>query len=75
MKEILELINIEKDLENLKIELTLKDDFNLIDAFGLLDYQCKGMVSAPELRESLQEIGLKVGIDEIDLLFSRYNRD
>ncbi len=44
MKEKNELINVfnslirlEKDLERKKIEITLKDDYNLIDAFGLLD--------------------------------------
>ena len=34
---MIDLINIEKDIENVKIELSLKEDFNLIDAFGLLD--------------------------------------
>jgi hypothetical protein len=31
------MIHLEKDLERLKVELTLREDFNLIDAFGLLD--------------------------------------
>jgi len=32
-----DLIAIEKDVENIKIELALREDFNLIDAFGILD--------------------------------------
>ena len=32
-----DFIQIEKDLERMKIEITLKDDYNLIDAFGILD--------------------------------------
>jgi hypothetical protein len=31
------LLNIEKDLEKQKVHLSLKCDFNLIDAFRLLD--------------------------------------
>jgi hypothetical protein len=48
-----DLIHLEKDLERIKIEITLKDDYNLIDAFGLLDVQGKGFVSPVELREAL----------------------
>lgn len=36
-----ELIGLEKDLEVLKINLGMREDFNLIDAFGILDTQCK----------------------------------
>jgi hypothetical protein len=32
-----DFIRLEKDLERHKIEITLRDDYNLIDAFGLLD--------------------------------------
>ena len=32
-----ELVLFEKDLEVQKINLSLRDDFNLIDAFGMLD--------------------------------------
>ena len=32
-----DFIQIERDLERMKIEITLKDDYNLIDAFGILD--------------------------------------
>ena len=32
-----ELILFEKDLEVQKINLSLREDFNLIDAFGMLD--------------------------------------
>lgn len=32
----------EKDLEMAKINLSLREDFNLIDAFGILDEDGKG---------------------------------
>ena len=37
MEAFQDLIHFEKELEKLKIEITLRDDYNLIDAFGLLD--------------------------------------
>lgn len=35
-----DLIRIEQDVENMKIELAQQEDFNLIDAYGLLDSEC-----------------------------------
>lgn len=68
-----DFIRLEKDLERLKVEITLRDDYNLIDAFGLLDEQGKGYISPVELREALAEMGLKFNIDEIHLAFERFN--
>jgi hypothetical protein len=31
------MIRLEKDLERQKVEITIREDFNLIDAFGILD--------------------------------------
>lgn len=53
MEAFQDLIHLEKELEKLKIEITLRDDYNLIDAFGLLDIQGKGYISPVELREIL----------------------
>ena len=38
-------IFLERELESAKIELTLKPDFNLLDAFRMLDVLGKGFVS------------------------------
>ena len=32
-----DFIHLEKDLDRMKVEITLREDYNLIDAFGLLD--------------------------------------
>ena len=57
----------------MKVELTIRDDYNLIDAFGLLDVQGKGYISPIELREALNDFGLKANIDEIHLVFEKFN--
>jgi len=42
---IKEFIFIERELESLKIELTLKPDFNLLDAFRMVDFPNLGWVN------------------------------
>ena len=37
-----EILAFEKDLEIQKINLSLREDFNLIDAFGILDEDGRG---------------------------------
>ena len=44
-KAIKEIIFIERELESLKIELTLKPDFNLLDAFRMVDFPNLGWVN------------------------------
>jgi hypothetical protein len=36
---------LEKDIEVKKINLSLREDFNLIDAFGILDEDGKGDIN------------------------------
>lgn len=68
-----EFLRFEKDIEREKIELTLREDYNLIDAFGILDRESKGYITPVELREALNELGLKCNIDEIHLVFEKFN--
>ena len=37
VNSLIDYINLERDLEKLKVSVALKEDFNLIDAFGLID--------------------------------------
>lgn len=49
-----QIIMIEKDIEAAKIELTLKHDFNLVDAFCLFDRQGLGCITQQDLAEGLR---------------------
>ena len=51
------------------------DDFNLIDAFGILDDSGKGYITATELRAGLLQLGTRLSMDEIELIFQRLNKD
>ena len=48
-----DMINLERNLEEAKIRLTQRGDFNLQDAFQLIDIQRKGWVTAPQIEEIL----------------------
>ena len=72
MNSLIDYINLERDLEKLKVSVALKEDFNLIDAFGLIDIQGKGYVTPMEIREALLDMGLRVTTDEIFLVMSRF---
>ena len=49
-----DFVKLERALERIKIELAVKDDFNLIEGFGMFDTSGKGYITAAELRSILQ---------------------
>ena len=55
-----EMILFEKDLEVQKINLSLREDFNLIDAFGMLDQGGKGYVNPAELHVALRDLDVPI---------------
>jgi Ca2+-binding EF-hand superfamily protein len=69
-------MKLEKDCELQKINLALHSDFNLIDAFGILDQQAQGSVAAAEMLLGMNSLGLtQFTIDDCQLIFARYNKD
>lgn len=67
---------IEKDIEAAKIELTLKHDFNLVDAFCLFDRQGLGCITQQDLADGLHN-NLdfhNFGPDDILMMFRRADR-
>jgi Ca2+-binding EF-hand superfamily protein len=63
-------------LERVKVDLSLRTDFNLIDTFRIFDTQGKGWVTPDELRSGLLAVfNLSVTGREIHLYMSRYDRD
>jgi len=66
---------LEKNLENAKIGLAMKLDFNLFDAFKIFDQYGHGYLSRTDLKIGLADIGIIASYDEIDLFFKRYDQD
>jgi Ca2+-binding EF-hand superfamily protein len=69
---LVDLIALEKDTEMMKINLALKPDFNLIDAFSILDRDCHSEVKPTEMRKELHMLGLDLKEDDLQLIFARY---
>ena len=68
-------MRMEKELEEARTRLAEQPDFNLMDAFQMIDKFSKGWVTAPELVESLSELGSFPHKDDVFLFVRRYDRD
>lgn len=49
-----EQLELERRLERIKIDLSLRTDFNLIDAFRIFDHDSKGWITPSEIKEGLE---------------------
>ena len=68
-------LELEKSIEKIKIQLSLKTDFNLIDAFRIFNESGTGSASIQELIHGLKDLGLGVTNDEMTLFMARFDQD
>ena len=68
---------MEREVESTKIELALKSDFNIIDAFKMLDVRGTGTISQEDLKMSLMRNLNFVDFsnDDIYMLYRRFDYD
>ena len=76
-KALKEIVFSEREVESAKIELALKSDFNLFDAFRMFDFKGAGEVSAQDLSDGLARHLLfnDYTSDDIYLVFRRLDRE
>lgn len=73
---LLDLINLSRTLESLKMELAMCDDFNLMDAFSIFDEDGKGYCDPDAYMSKLKFIGAVVPEKQyIDVFYIRYNKN
>ena len=70
-----EFIRLDIEADEAKTRLALQPDFNLMDAYQMLDKYSKGWVTAPEIIESLNELGSYPHKDDVYLFVRRYDKD
>lgn len=70
-----EQIQLENELEDAKNRLALQPDFNVPDAFDLLDRYNLGSLTATELADSLASNGIYTVSEDVFLLVKRYDRN
>ena len=68
-----DLLMMENDLENQKINLSIKPDFNLIDLFRMFDIEGKGYITFEEFRSGLSLFRLYPNTDDSFLMFTRFD--
>lgn len=67
------LIEVEKILELEKIELSSKSDFNIDDALNVFRKSNPDYISASELKNGLNKLGVIANNDEVELLIKKYS--
>jgi EF-hand domain pair len=75
IRALKEQINLEKELEDAKGRLALQPDFNLMDAFQMLDRTARGYVTATELHDILADLGNYALRENVSLFHRRYDRN
>jgi len=70
-----EQLDLERMLERVKIDLSLRTDFNLIDAFRVFDQDGKGWISPNEIKEGLQLFNVFAQPEDIAFFMKRYDKD
>ena len=75
VRSLREQISLEKEIENAKISLAQRPDFNLFDAFRIFDVDAKGYITYTDLKEGLNAIGVFPSHEELDLYIKRYDKN
>jgi hypothetical protein len=70
-------IFLERELESARIETSLKPDFNLLDAFKIVDTKGIGNVTVQDITQSLKEVlnFNEFSHDDVYLLFRRFDKN
>lgn len=61
-------------MERAKIDLAIRSDFNLDDAFKMFDTVGRGYITVFELEDGLRALGVSFLRDEANLLIRHFNQ-
>ena len=70
-----EQISQEQELEDAKVRLAMQSDFNLSDAFAMIDRDSNGWISVDEMCNSLMVHGVYAVREDVQLFVKRYDRN
>ena len=70
-----EQLDLERNLERAKVDLSLRTDYNLIDAFRVFDPEGKGWISGNEIKKGLVNFSVFVQDEDVSLFMMRYDKD
>ena len=67
------LMEVESKIEDMKIELARRDDFNFEDIFRIFEVDGKGYIEPEDLKQGLKLLGLNPSDFDIKLLLKRFD--
>ena len=70
-----ELIDYEREFENLKENLAQRHDFNLTDVFRLFDFTNTGLVTLTDLQQAFNLYSVYPSREEAQLIINRFDND
>jgi Ca2+-binding EF-hand superfamily protein len=70
-----EIISVEREIEAAKLSLSVRTDFNSMDAFRMFDINGKGWVNTLEVQIGLERMGVFADRQDLKCFFKRYDRD
>jgi len=68
-------IEKEREVDEIKKELSLKSDFTLTDSFRFFDKKAKGSITKDEFVDSLKDLEVFPNKKAMDLFFERYDKN
>lgn len=75
VRALREQISLEKEIENAKISLAQRHDFNLYDAFRIFDIDARGYITYTDLKAGLNDIGIFPSVEDLELFIKRYDKN
>jgi Ca2+-binding EF-hand superfamily protein len=67
------LMEVESRIEDMKIDLARREDFNFEDLFRMFEVDGKGYIEPEDLKEGLKLLGLNPSNNDIKLLMKRFD--
>jgi Ca2+-binding EF-hand superfamily protein len=74
-KYFYEILSMDVNAESLKEALSVKSDINIRDLFNYFDLTARSYISLVDMREVLKELDIIAGLDDIKLLYKRFDKD
>jgi len=72
---LIDFINQDNRVENLKQKLAYCNDANLSDLFEFFDYSKRNCISCVDMFNALKEMNLNVDISDLKFIFRRYDKN
>jgi Ca2+-binding EF-hand superfamily protein len=74
-KALKEQIDLDRELETLKNDLALRNDFNILDAFRFFDIDARGYITKNELKDGFNEFDIFPTSNELYLIMRKFDTD